>query len=115
MNNTTIDQEINDASERLFKQEVIYGQSLLVDELLKKEILSYDDIMNLFDEETEETKEIFEWWIVSDWMAEKLKEENEPILETDYGTWWGRTCFGQAVDMDDVIRRIAQKYFMRKE
>ncbi|WP_367389062.1 hypothetical protein [Lewinella sp. LCG006] len=53
-------------------------------------------------------QEIFEWWLVSDWLASKLKEFEEPVLDCDYGTWWGRTCTGQAISMDWIIRRIVE-------
>jgi len=52
--------------------------------------------------------EIFEWWLVSDWLANKLSEFEEPILRTEYGTWWGRTTTGQAIKLDDVMRRIVK-------
>jgi hypothetical protein len=53
-------------------------------------------------------QEIFEWWLVSDWLADKLEEFEQPVLTTDYGTWWGRTCTGQAIKMDNVIRKIVE-------
>ncbi len=51
-------------------------------------------------------KEIYEWWLVSDWLLAKLKEHGEPILENEYGSWWGRTCTGQAIFLDVVIAQI---------
>jgi hypothetical protein len=53
-------------------------------------------------------QDIFEWWLVSDWLAEKLQEFEQPVLTTDYGAWWGRTCTGQAIKMDYVIRKIVE-------
>ena len=53
-----------------------------------------------------EYKEIFEWYLVTDFLAEKLDKLNEPMLKTDYGTWWGRTCTGQAIILDSVIETI---------
>lgn len=50
--------------------------------------------------------EIYEWWLVSDWLAEKLNEFEQPILETDYGIWWGRTTTGQAIKLDWVIQQL---------
>jgi len=32
----------------------------------------------------------------------------EPILESDYGTWWGRTCTGQAIQLDGTIQKIVE-------
>ncbi len=53
-------------------------------------------------------QEIYEWWLVSDWLADKLREFEQPVLAMEYGTWWGRTCTGQAIKMDDVIRQIVE-------
>ena len=56
----------------------------------------------------QEPQEILEWWIVTNWLADKLKAIGEPILEA-YGTiWWGRTCSGQAISMDYTIQRIEE-------
>ena len=31
----------------------------------------------------------------------------QPLLQNAYGTWWGRTCSGQAIYMDNIIQEIA--------
>ena len=107
-------------------REVLTCQSVLVEELLKNGTLNYEDITNLqkTDEmleddgyETaeekekardngEDTQEIFEWWIVSNWLLEKLEAHGEPVLKTELGDWWGRTCTGQAILLDSVIETI---------
>ena len=81
--------------------------------MLSENIFEYDEIVNLYIEQTpniedeqEEMQEVFEWWACNDWLIEKLKEQGEPILETDYGSWWGRTCSGQAIKLDSVIEAI---------
>ena len=53
-------------------------------------------------------QEILEWWVVTTWMADKLKEQGEPILENEWGVWWGRTCSGQAILLDNVIDKIRE-------
>lgn len=55
-----------------------------------------------------EPKEIFEWYRITNWMADLLRDRNEAILANDYGTWWGRAATGQAVYMDGVIRDIVE-------
>jgi len=55
----------------------------------------------------EEPREIFEWWLVSDWLADKLYRAGEPVLRNAYGTWWGRTTTGQDLHIDEVIVSIA--------
>ena len=124
-------------------------QSSLVEELLSREIVSYEDIKNYYEykcpecgqgqiepfdsepidpknmtfdppmhykcyecntefeqEPEQEPQEIYEWWLVDDWMSEKLSGLGEPVLVTDFGTWWGRTCTGQAISLDYVIEVI---------
>ena len=58
-------------------------------------------------EDHAEPAEIYEWWAVNDWLAEKLEEIGEPVLSNSYGHWWGRTCTGQALIMDGTLQRVA--------
>lgn len=51
-------------------------------------------------------QEIYEWWIVSPWLGKKLLFEGEPIIDNNYGLWWGRSTTGQAISLDYVIQRI---------
>lgn len=54
-----------------------------------------------------EPQEIYEWWRVTDsWLASKFEEIGEPILDNDYGTWWGRTCSGQAIWLDETMQEL---------
>jgi hypothetical protein len=50
-------------------------------------------------------KEIYEWWICSDWLIEKLEAKGEPVIKHE--NLWGRTTTGQAILLDDVISEIA--------
>lgn len=50
--------------------------------------------------------EIFSWYLVTDWLAERLREEGECVLETEGGTYWGRCTFGQLIESDSVIQTI---------
>ena len=36
----------------------------------------------------EDHQEVFEYWVCSNWLIDQLKDLNEPILETDFETWW---------------------------
>jgi uncharacterized C2H2 Zn-finger protein len=58
----------------------------------------------IFEEEPEaEPQDIYEYWIVSSWLGEKLREKGEPVLARGGGWIWGRTCTGQAILLDHVI------------
>ena len=68
-----------------------------------------EDIENLFvpseeNEEDYDQQEVFEWWMVSSYLCEKLKEKGCPIIE--YENIWGRTTTGQAILLDYVITEI---------
>jgi len=127
-----VDQSIlQDIAGQLVSNHVYACQSMLVHELMEKSILTCDNYENFFmsedkikeyhnvstDEEIQELRdngsdinEVYEHWLVSDWLLDKLREQEEPILEYDYETWWGRTCSGQAIKLDHNIQELAYKY-----
>lgn len=52
-------------------------------------------------------REVFEHWIVSDWLADKLIEKGEKVDKDFAGlTVWGRTTTGQGIAQDWVIEQI---------
>lgn len=54
-----------------------------------------------------DTSEVYEHWIVSGWLAERLKEEGHVVGEFAGLTIWGRQTTGQSISMDHVIQKIA--------
>lgn len=60
-----------------------------------------------------EPREIYEWWLVSSWLASALADAHEPIIDNDYGYWWGRTCTGQSIMLDGTLQNIAE-YLLSK-
>ena len=53
-----------------------------------------------------EPAEVYEWWIVTPWFGEKLKDRGEVVLERWSGWIWGRQCSGQSIQLDNVISEI---------
>src|SRR5512145_684814 len=54
--------------------------------------------------------EIFEHWIVSDWLANKLKEHGHKVMRDFFGmTIWCRPTTGQAIMLDGVISEICEE------
>lgn len=51
--------------------------------------------------------DVFEWWAVSCWFGEKLKDKGEIVIESYGKSYWGRTCTGQSICLDSVIADIA--------
>jgi hypothetical protein len=52
-------------------------------------------------------REVYEHWIVSDWLADKLAEKGEKVDKDFAGlTVWARTTTGQGIASDWVIEQI---------
>lgn len=64
------------------------------------------DSLEAMQEAGADRQEIFEWWFVSRWLYERLRAAGEPVIDSDYGYLWGRTCTGQAITLDSVIKCI---------
>ena len=91
-------------AQQIADREILYEQGDVLNELIRVNDSLWDKIEN-----TNELDEVYEWWLVTPYMAELLKENGEVIL-ADYDCyWWGRTTAGQALWMDYVIQKIAQQ------
>ena len=86
-----------------------------------------DDWQELCEEQNIDTSdyepEVFEHWIVSDFLADKLEAHGERVLRDFFGlTVWCRCTTGQSISIDGVIQQIAadmeilegQKYAWKK-
>lgn len=51
--------------------------------------------------------EVYEHWIVSDWLAEKLTQQDQATAEVFDFNIWGRCTTGQSICLDSCIQRIA--------
>lgn len=56
----------------------------------------------------EESNEVYEWWEVTSWFAEKLAAHGETVIQ-GWHSYWGRCCTGQAISMDWIIGKIAEE------
>jgi len=128
--NSPINQEIK---AKFVNREVLTCFSCEMQEVLSAEIVSYEDMENLYintcphcseqfdnnvdicphcgedghiEELEQEQQEIMEWWIVTDYLHRKLSEKGEPVLEWGNNYYWGRCCSGQAIMLDSVISEI---------
>ena len=122
---------MQDITRNFIDRHILACQSFLVSELMKKEVISMEDYINFYkSDETikseydvktekeiqkirdngEDMQEVFEHWLCSDWFINQMKNQNEPILEADIGTWWGRTCTGQSIYLDHNIQELAYQY-----
>ncbi len=53
--------------------------------------------------------EVFDWWGVSSWLAEKLEHKGEIILTNGSSSYWGRQTSGQNICLDRVMYKIAEE------
>jgi uncharacterized protein YfbU (UPF0304 family) len=57
-------------------------------------------------EEDGQYPEVFSWYLVTDYLYDKLTEEGEVTLDTSSGKYWGRCTYGQLIENDFVIENI---------
>lgn len=99
-----IDQDLKDAD-----KDLIYIQ-IVDDEFVDSTWLINDwgELCKEQDIEPEES-EIYEHWVVSDWLARKLSEKGHKVDNDFMGlTIWGRPTTGRSISMDGVMKEIAK-------
>ncbi len=79
--------------------------------LMNMRDMSYDELkgLTMLDIDwSENIREPLEHWLVSGWLGSKLEEKDELVYDLYGLTVWGRTCSGQAIKMDGVIKEVAR-------
>lgn len=69
-----------------------------------------------YDDDADETPQDImelEWWLVTPRMHEDLQALGEPVLTDGQSHWWGRTCSGQAIELDGTIQEVANRLIER--
>ena len=86
-------------AQRVVQNCVLKNQSTVIEEMIRANLISEEYLYPFVDD-------VMEWWLIDSWLAERLKEQGEVIIE-EYGCfWWGRQSSGQAIYMDGVIQEI---------
>lgn len=65
----------------------------------------YDKIEEL-EGEQDEPNEVYQWFLVSPWLCDKLKDRGEVVIESE--SLWGRGTCGQSISLDWVIADICK-------
>ena len=104
--------DIEDKKEKLVNREILCNVSYLLEELISQEKY-FEELSELFGQEDEEgnIQEVYEFWLVTPWFAEKLKAQGELVAEFFNLDIWGRQTTGQAIYMDAVIDDITRELF----
>ena len=84
--------------EKLVENEIFMSISFLMLSEEVHEALQEEDAFN----------EALEFWFVTNWLCEKLREQEETVIEYGFHNIWLRTTHGQAVKMDSCIQRIVK-------
>ena len=93
-------------AEELVRNHVIHNLCLTVEHALQEEPDLLYEAENYVQNEQGEYPEIYEYWAVTEWLAEKLKEKGEVVFELWDFHVWGRQTTGQAIKLDPVIQEI---------
>ena len=92
--------ETQERAKRIADIHVLWGQSTVIEELIQAGKID-EEYLYPFNED-----EVLEWWLVTPWLAERLKEQGEIIIDKLGCRWWGRLTSEQAIYMDGVIQEI---------
>ena len=92
--------------ERIIENDILVCISSVVSHSLNdeaREQIMYNEYATL-----DENDEVFEYWIVSNWLVRKLIYNEECVTEIDNVHVWSRTTTGQSIALDSVILKIAE-------
>ncbi len=68
-------------------------------DLLQKDLRLLEDAKPL-------PKNALEWWLVPYWLAERLKERDEVVLQILGCNWWGRSSVKKSLNRETVLFQI---------
>ena len=91
-------------AQQIVKDLIHDNQNLVIEELMKHDDSIWDSLQN-FDEDTD----VLEWWLVTPYMADMLKNNGEVILAAYDCYWWGRQTSGQGLSMDELMKLSRDK------
>ena len=86
-------------AQRVVQNCVLKNQSTVIEEMIRANLISEEYLYPFADD-------VMEWWLIDSWLAERLKEQGEIIIDKLGCRWWGRLTSGQAIYMDGVIQEI---------
>ena len=91
-----------------FTERIVNNEVLTICNQLILEAGEYIEFDNSYDHETDEYKEIFVYYIVSDWLYKELQNIEACVTEYKGLYIWGRCDFGQGLDMNYELKQVAK-------
>lgn len=98
--------ELEEIREKKVYGESSYGKHFTVIQRINADI---DNAIKEIESLEYEPAEIMEYWLVTEWLYNKLKDHNEPVFTNDELYIWGRCATGQAILLDYVISEICEE------
>lgn len=95
--------------DRLIEEsEDLFNNEEISEETHERNLQLIEEAKTEFEEATEESEpaDVYEWWLVTGWLCEKLKQQGQVVIESE--GIWGRKTTGQAILLDAVISRICE-------
>lgn len=74
----------------------------------------YIEFDNSYDEENDEYYEIYQYFIISDWLYEELSKIGGCVAEFKGFYIWGKCDFGSSMDMNYELKTIAKNVIERR-
>ena len=94
---------VQEQARRIADIHVLWKQNSIVEEMILNGKIDEDELYDLCE------AEVLEWWLVSPWLAERLRDYGEVVIDAMDCHWWGRQTSGQAIYMDAVVWKIAEE------
>lgn len=95
--------------DRAVSTHIFYNVTEQVQREQKEQTFVCDDINESISKcitDDEDQIEVFQWWTVSERFASFAGKANEVIVETPFGTIWGRQTCGQGIAQDLNVQDI---------
>lgn len=108
--------------ERLIDIHIFKNQTALVDRYITDDMRNWDFIetnfVNLQDPDVEENdedevviREPYEYWLIDQWLYEKLEEVGAVVFTpNDWDYYYGRCETGQSLTLDYYLNKVVEKY-----
>ena len=93
-------------TERIVNNEVLHLCNELVEYASENnDCIEFD---NYYNEENDEYCEIFQYFIITDWLYKQLAKIGACVTEFKGFYIWGRCDFGQSMDMNSELKQVAK-------
>lgn len=96
-------------AERIVRNEIDSNVTHLITRLMNDSNY-HDELIDLYGQEDEDgnINEPLQFYTITHWLFQKLKEKGEIVCEFEELYIWGRCTYGQSITIDGVIEDIVQ-------